>query len=122
MPNAAVWRTRRRAKKFLEKKRKETEAGEEREGDDDEDADAEDGDGDRDGDGDGGDQGDGPGHVRMHQGLTGISVWGWRSPGRRVKGWWVTGLVGKGEGGVSSWAPRAPSTTQEEQPRAVQRH
>ena len=59
VPKAAVWRTRRQAKKFLKKKRKEKEAGEEREDDDDEDADAEDGDGD--GDGDGGDQGDGLG-------------------------------------------------------------
>ena len=61
VPKAAVWRTRRQAKKFLGKKRKDKEAGEEREGDDDEDADAKDGDGDGDRDGDGGDQADGPG-------------------------------------------------------------
>ena len=57
---AAVWRTGRQAKMFLEKKGKEKEAGEEREGDNNEDVDAEDGDGYRDGDGDGGNQMDGP--------------------------------------------------------------
>ena len=60
VPKAAVWRTRRQAKKFLEKQRKENEAGEERKGDED-DEDAENGDGDEAGDGDGGDEGDGLG-------------------------------------------------------------
>ena len=87
VPKDAVWRTRRQAKKFFEKKRKE-EAGEEREGDeDDEYAGTEDGDGD--GDGDGGDKGDGLG--AGEGALEGMKVWGWGSPGWRVKGWWVTG-------------------------------
>ena len=77
VPKTAVWRSRRQAKKFLEKKRKEKEAGEEREGDDDEDTDAEDGDGD--GDGDGGDQEDGPGAGEgapgaNRDGVTGVEV------------------------------------------------
>ena len=79
------------AKKFLEKNRKDKEAGEEREGDNDEDADRHDGDGDMDGDGDGADKGDG------HRGLTGMRVLGRRSPGWRMKGWRWTGR----------WLPRA---------------
>ena len=52
VPKAAVWRTQRQAQKFLEKKSKDKEAGEEGEGDkDDEDANAEDQDGPGDGDG-----------------------------------------------------------------------
>ena len=110
VPKAAVWWTRKQAKKFLEKKRKEREAGEERQGDDDEDADAEDADGDGDGDGDEGDQGDGP-RVRVHRGLTGMRVWGWRTPGWRVKGWWVTGWWSvrvKGGQVPGRLAPRRP--------------
>ena len=91
MPKAAVWRTRRQAKKFLEKKKKKKEAGEERESDDNEDADAEDKDGDRDGDGDGGDEGDGPGAREGAAGANWDAGMGWRSLGWRVRGWWVTG-------------------------------
>ena len=121
MPKAAVWQTRRPAKKFLEKKRKEKEEGEEREGDeDDEDADAEDGDGY--GDGDGGDEGDGPAAGEGAPGAhrdedLGVQLAG--VEGERVVGDGVA--VGEGEGGVSFGAPYAPPTTQEESPREVQR-
>ena len=115
VPRAAVCRTRRQAKKFLEKKRKEKEAGEEREGDNDEDADAEDGDGDGDWDGDGRDLGDGPGAGEGAPGANrdegmGVEVAGLE--GKRVVG--DGSVVGQGEGGVRSRAPRAPATTQEE--------
>ena len=86
VPKAAVWRTRRQAKRFLEKKRKEKEAGEEREGDDHEDADAE--------DGDGGGDGDGNGETK---GMREMRVWGWRSPGWRLKSMGDGVVVGKGE-------------------------
>ena len=115
MPKAAVWRTRRQAKKFLEKKRKEKEAGEAGEGDNNEDPGAEDGNGDGDGDGDGGDQGVGP---QAGEGAPGAN----RDEGMGVEvagleGEGVVGdesVVGKGDKGVSSGAPRAPPTTQDE--------
>ena len=122
VPNAVVWRTRRQAKKFLEKKKKEKEAGEEGEGDDDKHAHAEDGDGDGDGVWDGGDEGDGPGAgegapwANRDEGM-GVEVAGLEGEGVVGDG----SVVGEGEGAVSSGAPRAPPTTQEEYPRDVQR-
>ena len=98
---AAVWRTRRQVRKFLQKGRKEKEAGEEREGDNDHhDAEAEDGDGDGDGVGDGGDEGNGP---RPGKGALGDDRdEGMRVDVARVEGERVVGegvVVGKGEGG-----------------------
>ena len=91
----------------------EEEAGEQREGDDDEDANAEDGDGD--GNGDRGAKGDAP---RVGEGAPGanrdegigVEVAGWKGEGVVGDG----SVVGQGKGEVSSGAPRAPPTTQEE--------
>ena len=115
VPKAAVWRTRRQAKKFVDKKKKEKEAGEEREGDDDEDVDAEDGDGDGDGDADGGYEGDGPGAGEGAPGANRDEGMGPEVAGLDGEG--VVGdgsVVGEGEGAGSSGAPHAPPTTQEE--------
>ena len=104
-----MWRTPRQARKFLEKKKKEKEAGEERLGDDDEDVDAEDGDGD--GDGDGGDQGDGPGEGEGAPGANRDEGMGAEVSGLDGEEVAADGLVvGEGEGGVSSGgpAPRRP--------------
>ena len=99
MPKAAVWQTRRQAKKSPDKKKKEKEAGEEGEGDDDDDADAEDGDGDGDRDWDGGDKGDGPGAVEGAAGADpdegmGVEVAGLEGEGVVDDG----SVVGEGEG------------------------
>ena len=93
-----MWRTRRQAKKFLEKKRKEKEAGEEREGADDKDGYAEDGDGD--GDGDGGEAGRGAPGANPDEGM-GVEVDGLEGEGVVGDGT----LVGEGEGGSKCGAP-----------------
>ena len=93
---AAVWRTRKQAKKFLEKKKKEKEVGEEGEGDkEDEDTDTED----RDKSGDGGDQGDGPGAVEGALGANwdegmGVAVDGVDGEGVECDGMVVGGVSG----------------------------